>query len=142
MDKELFREKSVGVARIAIMYFVSAIFLLLSIGILILIFEGDAMPAFMLLLFVCIAYMVYAIAAAVAMGKAYVAVYENHVEGKQYSVVYVRGYSLEYNQILEIQRSGAAIIISTQSNKYSFKSKNADKIYSLLMENWKKNRNK
>ena len=143
MDKLLFEEKNIGKGRKAVMIGCAVIFLIIGILIWVLMdsmgilgYDSDLATPFIVVQMLCFAYVVYCIAAVIAMNKSHICIYDRHVEGCQYAIVYGKNYYLEYNQITGIQLDGSAVLIHTQGKQYGHKSKNAVQIYNILMAQW------
>lgn len=145
MDKLIYKEKTARKEKVIMMYALSG--LMLFLGIVIFAFVVSNYSALSdysggMLIFLFAIFLIldagFNFMSAFNMNKAYVAVYENHVEGIVYYMIFTKGFSVEYSQITEIQRDmKKSITISTISNKYTVACSGAEKVYNILMEQWK-----
>lgn len=144
MEKLLYQEKNIGSARKIMMGICAAIFLLVGVVILFASsqvgeYASGAKTALIVIGFLCLIYVAYCVAAIIAMNKSEIKVYDGHVEGWQYNIVIAKNYYAQYKQITGIQLNNSVVTIYAQGKEYGHKSKNAQKIYNLLMEQWQKN---
>lgn len=144
MEKLLYEEKNIGSARKIVIGVCAGIFLL--IGILIFCFDAQipdisyysgTKTALTVVGIVFILYAAFNIASVIAMNKSQIKIYDNHIEGWQYSVVFAKNYYISYKDITGIQADNSSVIIYAQGKQYGHKSKNFQKIYNILMEQWK-----
>lgn len=147
MEKLLYEERNISSGRKIMMGVCGAIFLF--IGILVFAansqipdfsFYSSAKTGLTILGIICMLEVLYSVAAIIAMNKSEIKIYDKHIEGWQYNVIFAKNYYLKYTDITGIQSNNSAVIIYAQGKQIGHKSKNQQKIYTLLMEQWEKNK--
>lgn len=143
MDKLIFEEKTIGKPQKVIIMMVSILFL--AIGMLVIValgsmseleryYNSSAVKLYIIFIVICFLEVLYGILSLIAMNKACIKIYEKHVEGVLYMVIYGKNYYINYKDITGIQLNNSVVIIHNNGNEYAIKSKNAQKIYNILME--------